>query len=168
VAAGQLQGVEKLGAAERLGQHFGGDRAGVVVHHVVGAQQHVHRATRVAQITMLGAVDGLGAVQHAQLHVDVLALLHRARQERALANKISHEAVGRLVVQGVGAGPLLDMAVGHDADLVGDGKRLVLVVCHQQGGGARGLEQRTQLAAQALTQLDIEIGEGLVQQQQAR
>ena len=116
---------------------------------------------------MLGAADGRGAVQHAQLHADVLAAFHRARQEGALADKVGHEAVGRLVVQVVGTGPLLDVPAGHDADLVGDGEGLVLVVRDQQGGGAGGLQQLAQLTAQAFPQRDVEVGEGLVQQQQA-
>ena len=117
---------------------------------------------------MLGAADRLGAVERAQLHVDVLAALHRAGQERALADEVGHEAVGRLVVQVVGGGPLLDAPAGHDADLVGDGEGLVLVVRDQQRGGAGGLQQGPQFAAQALTQLDVEVGERLVQQQQPR
>jgi hypothetical protein len=44
----------------------------------------------------------------------------------------------------------------------------VLVVRDQQRGGAGSLQQGAQFATQALTQLDVEVGEGLVEQQQPR
>lgn len=41
-AAGQAQGVKKVGATEGLALDFGVQRAGVIVNDVVGANQHLH------------------------------------------------------------------------------------------------------------------------------
>jgi hypothetical protein len=92
---------------------------------------------------------------------------HLAAQERALADEVGDEAVGRAVVQVVGRVPLLDAALVHDADLVGDREGLVLVVGDQDRGGAGGLDDVAHFVGQALAQLDVEVGEGLVEQQQA-
>ena len=128
-----------------------------VVHHIVWAQQHIDRASGVAQVAVLGAAYRLRAAQHAQLHPDLVTLVHGAGQEHTLADEIGDEAVGRLVVELVSAVPLLDPAFAHDADLVGDREGLVLVMRHQQCGGSCGLEQRAQLSAQALAKIDVEV-----------
>ena len=47
-AIGQAQGVEKLGAAKRLAHNLRLHRGQVVVHDVVGTQQHVALAVGVA------------------------------------------------------------------------------------------------------------------------
>ena len=72
------------------------------------------------------------------------------------------------VVEVVGRIPLLDAAVMHDADDVGDGKGLVLVVRDEDRGGAGLLEDVTHFEREPLAQLDIEIREWLVKQQQMR
>src|SRR5260221_9879965 len=46
VAAGQLQRVEELRAAKRLAQDACLHGRGIVVHHIVGAQQHIAFAPR--------------------------------------------------------------------------------------------------------------------------
>ena len=58
--------------------------------------------------------------------------------------------------------------VAHDADLVGDRERVVLVVRHQDRGHVLPLEDLAHFQAQALAQVDVEVGERLVEQQQLR
>ncbi len=89
-----------------------------------------------------------------------------AGQEHALADEIGDEAVRGPVVEVVGAVPLLDLARVHDADLVGDGERLVLVVRDQDRGGAGALDDVAHLARELFAQLDVEVRERLVEQQQ--
>ena len=89
-----------------------------------------------------------------------------AGQEHALADEVGDEAVGGTVVEVVGAVPLLDAALVHHADLVGHGEGLVLVVRHQHRGGAARLDDVAHLERQALAQVDVEVGERLVEQQQ--
>ena len=59
-------------------------------------------------------------------------------------------------------------AVAHDADLVGDRERVVLVVRDQDRGDVLLLEDLAHFQAQPLAQVDVEVGEGLVEQQQLR
>jgi hypothetical protein len=62
---------------------------------------------------------------------------------------------------------LLDASVGHDADFVGHGKGLVLVMGHQDGGRVLTLEDLAHFQRQALAQIDVEIGKWLVEQDQS-
>src|SRR5690606_26093080 len=83
-AARQAQGVEEGGAAKRLADDFRADRALVVVHHVVRAQQHLH-------VALGGGLGGghrlVGARadrQAAQLDGDprlAVAVMHPSREE---------------------------------------------------------------------------------------
>ena len=54
----------------------------------------------------------------------------------------------------------------HDADLVGDRERFVLVVRDEDRGRVLLLEDVAHFEAQALAQVDVEVGERLVEQQQ--
>jgi hypothetical protein len=90
------------------------------------------------------------------------------RQEHALADEVGDETVGGAVVEVVGAVPLHDAALVHDADLVGHGEGLVLIVGHQHRGGAARLDDLAHLQRQALAQGHVEVREGLVEQQQLR
>ncbi len=56
----------------------------------------------------------------------------------------------------------------HDADLVGERERLVLVVRDEDRRRPRGVENRAHLERQPLAQIDVEIRERLVEQQQIR
>src|SRR5512138_1924478 len=125
LSARQLQRVEELRAAEGLVHDLGEERAVVVVDDVVGPQQHVDlTAARVLDV----------AVQHAKLDLDLVVADDLAGEQRALADEIGDEAVGRLVVQAVWRVPLLDVAFVHDADPVGEREGLVLVVGDDQRG----------------------------------
>jgi hypothetical protein len=54
----------------------------------------------------------------------------------------------------------------QDADLVGHRERFLLVVRDQHRGGAARLDDLAHLERQPLAQVDVEIGERLVEQQQ--
>jgi hypothetical protein len=61
---------------------------------------------------------------------------------------------------------LLDASLVHDADLVGHGEGLVLVVRYEDRGGAAGADDVAHLVRQALAQVDIEVRKRLVEQQE--
>ena len=54
------------------------------------------------------------------------------------------------------------------ADLIADGERFFLVMGDQNGAGLARLEDLAHLVAEAPTKLYVEVGEGLVEQQQGR
>ena len=93
---------------------------------------------------------------------------HLAADEVALADEAGDEGGQRLVVEVERRIPLLQVAVLEHADLVADGEGFLLVVGDQDGAGAARLEDLAHLVAEAAAQLDVEVGEGLVEQQQAR
>ena len=86
--------------------------------------------------------------------------------QHALADEVGDEAVGRTVIEVVWHIPLLDLAFVHDADLVGHGKSLVLVVGDEDRGRPLALEDFPDFERQPLAQPDIEIGKRLVEQDQ--
>ena len=63
---------------------------------------------------------------------------------------------------------LLGAAVAHDDDAVGERQRLVLAVGDEECGDAEALLQVADLLAQALAEVLVEAGEGLVEQQNLR
>ena len=93
---------------------------------------------------------------------------HLSRHQRTLADEIGDEAVARFVIQVVGRIPLLDAALVHHADPVGQRKRFVLVVGDDERGGGFALEDVAYLDRQAFAQFHVEVGERLVHQDQAR
>jgi hypothetical protein len=129
-AARQPERVQDLGAAERLVHHLGLQRAGVVVHHVVGPQQHFGAAAPAADVASLLAAVGNAALEHAQFDLHVRRVEYLGGQEHALAHEIGDEAVHRAVIDVVGRVPLLDAALVQDSDLVGKREGLVLIVRH--------------------------------------
>ena len=131
------------------------------MRHIVRPQQHFHPAAG-------GKAVRAQAARLAQLDADAGVGAHFARQQHALADKIRHHAVGRLVVQIVRAVPLHDAALLHHPHLVGHGEGFVLVVGDQNRRGLRRLEDVAHFLAQPLAQRHIQIGKRLVQQQQAR
>ena len=135
------------------------------MHDVIGAQQHIAQAVRI------GAGQGalfhvLEIAQRGRNHHLRLAQRNLRMGKHAVANEFSDEAGGRPVVQRVGFVPLLQAALVHHADPVADGKRFQLVVGHKQGGGPGGLENAAHFMGQALAQIHIQVGKGLVEQQQ--
>ena len=63
----------------------------------------------------------------------------------------------------VGAVPLLDFTLMHDADLIGDGEGFVLVMRHQQGGGVAALDDFAHLQRKALPQLGVQVRERFIE-----
>src|SRR3972149_10824722 len=123
-AAFQFQRVENLSAAERFVQNFGAQAARIVVNHVVRAQQDIHSAVLAADVTADVARPRDFAVQHPQLDFHLPPVQYLCREKHALANEVGDKAAGGSVIQIVGAVPLPDLALVHDADLVGDGESL--------------------------------------------
>jgi hypothetical protein len=72
------------------------------------------------------------------------------------------------VVEVVRRVPLLDAAFAHDADHVGDGEGFVLVVRDQDRRHPGAFEDVAHFQRQAFAQFDVEVGKGLVEQQQVR
>jgi len=64
--------------------------------------------------------------------------------------------------------PLHDDAVLHHTDLVGNGKRFMLVMCHQYRSGADFFQDVAHFTGEALTQIHIKVGERFIQQQEIR
>ena len=110
----QLQRVHDLRAAERLVHHFRARRRVVVVHHVVGPQQHVGEAALATGVATDLAGSGNGAVEDAKFDLHLLRTQYLAGQECALADEVGDEAVGRAMVEVVGRVPLLDAALVQD------------------------------------------------------
>lgn len=54
--------------------------------------------------------------------------------------------------------------LAHDRDMVGQRKRLLLIVGDEQGGGAQATQEIADLFAQVRAQRGIERGEGLVEE----
>ena len=96
-------------------------------------------------------------------HLPVLQ--HHAVQDVALADKVRHEGVLRLVIDINGGADLLDAALGHDHHRVRHGQGLLLIVGHEHKGNAGGLLDLLQLLLHILAQLQIQGGQRLVQQQ---
>ncbi len=100
--------------------------------------------------------------------------LHRTRADQPALNEISltNETGDKrrqwIVIQVVRRIPLLQPTLIEHPHLITDRKGLILVVGHQNRTGAAGLEDVAHFMAQASTQFAVEVGEGLVQQQQLR
>ena len=84
------------------------------------------------------------------------------------ADEAHHELVGRLLVQLARRPDLLDPAVVHDHDPVGDVHRLFLVVGHEHGRDVGLVVQPAQPRAQLLAHPRVERTERLVEQQHLR
>ena len=91
-----------------------------------------------------------------------------AADKVALADKAGDKGRGGLVIQVVGRIPLLQVPVFQHADLITHRKGLGLIVGDQHGADASGFENIAHFGRQPAAQLAIKVGEGLIQQQQAR
>ena len=126
---------------------------------VVGTQQQVDRGAERHAAARI-------AFELAQFRAHAAAGIRDAAHEHALADEVGDEAGARPVIQVVGRVPLLDAAVVHDADFVGERERLVLVVGDQDRRRARVFQDRAHFDRKALAHVDVEIRERLVEQQQ--
>ena len=82
--------------------------------------------------------------------------------------KAGREAAQRLAVDLERRADLLDIALVHHADAVGDRQRLLLVVGDVDGGDAEAALDVADILAQLDAQLRVEIGQRLVHEQQRR
>ena len=93
---------------------------------------------------------------------------HGAVEDVALAHEVGDEIVGRPLVDLGRRGDLLDRALVHHRDAVGQDQRLFLVVGDEDRGEAEPALQAAHLELHGLAQLAVERAERLVEQQQAR
>ena len=93
---------------------------------------------------------------------------HLARQQVGRADEAVDEQGLRPVVDRDRRVELLDLALVHDGDAVGDAHRLVLVVRHQDGGEPELALQALDLDLHVEPQVAVERGERLVEQQDRR
>ena len=83
-----------------------------------------------------------------------------------LADETGDEAVGRAVVNRLDIAPLQQAPAGHDTDPVGHGEGFVLVMGGDEGGHAHRLEDIADFQRQPLLQIPVQLGKGIVDQQQ--
>ena len=137
------------------------------MHDVVGAQEHVALAVWVG--AGQGAFEHVHQVAQRGLHHRFAVFFNDARWgENAVADEVRHEARGRAVVKRIGVVPLVQVALVHDANGVANGEGFELVVGHEERCGASGFEDVAQLVREALAQVNVEVGERLIEQQQLR
>ena len=111
---------------------------------------------------LLGALVG---VEH-DLHV---VRAHEVVAEPVdLADEAHHELVGGMLVEVVGGAGLLDPALVHHHQLLGDVHRLLLVVGDEDRRHVHLVVEVAQPGAQVLADLGVERAEGLVEQQHLR
>ena len=136
------------------------------MHDVIGAQQHIAQAVRIGagQWALFHVVQITQGGGHHHMR---LAQRNLGMCKHAVAYEFSDKSGGRPVVQRIGLVPLLQAAFVHHADPVADGKCFELVVRDKQSGGAGGLEDAAHFMGQAFTQVHVQVGKGLVEQQQA-
>ena len=86
----------------------------------------------------------------------------------AEANKVGNECVGRRRVELLWRADLLDAAVAHDSNSVGNGERFFLVVGHKHCRDAEFGLETTDLFAQLHAHFGVEGAQGLVEQENTR
>ena len=84
------------------------------------------------------------------------------------AQKFRHKKIHRRIVNRLRLADLLHHAVFHDHDQVGDGHGLLLVMGNKHGGDAGGLLDAADFLPGLEPQTGVQIGKGLVQQQDFR
>ncbi len=108
---------------------------------------------------MLGLDGGVGGA--------VVAAHPRLEDVRA-ADEIGDERAGRPLVDLARGADLFDPALREDGDAVGEGERLGLVVGDVDRRLAEPPLQKTQLVAHLDAQLEVQVGQRLVEQKEAR
>ena len=134
LAAGEFEGVQKLGTAKRLAHNARLYWRIVIVHDVVCPQQHVAHPASVG--VWQGAFFQIGQIAQGGVHHHAsAALLNLCRRKNAMANKVGNKTRGRAVVQRISIVPLVQVALVHDANAVANGEGFQLVVRNKQRGG---------------------------------
>ena len=92
---------------------------------------------------------------------------HRRIEEIAAADEFGDEAIARALIDRARTADLHDAALVHHRDLMRERQRFGLIMRHIDGGHAQLALKPLQLEAHALAQFGVEVGERLVEQQQA-
>ena len=142
------------------GGHGAGDAAATAVEQVDIVRPEIERSLAVRQ-------TGRGEAERAVLQPE-LAAFDPDRQRARFADEAVDEGRVRRVVDLVGGADLLDAALAHHHDPVGEFQRLFLVVGDEDGGVAGRVVDLAQPAAQLAPHLRVERAEGLVEQQHPR
>jgi hypothetical protein len=107
-------------------------------HQSLGPDEHVHRRVGpqgFGRALTSWAPDRDGAAEHGNR----AATLQLAGNPVHDADELGYERGGRVVVELVRRGDLLELALPHDPDPVRHRQRFLLVVRDEQGGGAEPL-----------------------------
>mgnify|MGYP007093017379 FL=1 len=142
-------------------------------HDVIGANAQRHVLFRY----IFSAEPGLLIL--GQFHIDAVdshgvfavAVLHQLRVKEVhlgRADKAGHEQIGRVVKDLLGRADLLDEAIFHDDDAVAQGHGLGLVMGDVDKRGVDPLAQLDDLGAHLVAELGVQVGQGLVQQEDCR
>jgi hypothetical protein len=163
-AGSELDSVDGARSQELAGEHVAGDD--VAVRSVLG-HENVLAADRRAQLRRLlvcgHAERDVGPRERDVRRVDRLDL-----EDVAHAEEVGDRGAARSAVDLVGRADLDDAAVLHHRDAVGQRERLLLVVRDVDGGEPESLLQLAQVAAQAMAQAGVEVGQRLVEQHDRR
>ena len=102
----------------------------------------------------------LGTLQqrHALAEHHSLGTVGAVGQAIGQADERGHIFGGGTLVEVLRSGDLLDAPVVHDADAIGHGERLLLIVGHEHGGGAGLQLDAADLVAQLHTHLGVQCG----------
>ena len=104
-------------------------------------------------------MSAASVIRQAHVHATDLgmggAVAHK-RQPVALPHKLGNERRGRLVVDFLRGGVLLDLAVVHHRNAVGHQHGFVLIVGDHQRGDAQAALQLAQFGTQMLTHAGIQ------------
>ena len=134
---------------------------------VVSSRKHSGRTAAIAPSPGLDLLLRASDLEHGAVVGDDAVGVGGAPPEIVAADESGDERRGRALVDGLGVGQLLDVAVEHDRDPVAHAHRLFLVVGDEDEGDAElGLEQ-LELDLHLLAELAIERAERLVEQQHA-
>src|ERR1039457_2851596 len=93
---------------------------------------------------------------------------HVARDEIRRAEKARHERARGAVIHLGRAAHLFDQSLAHDDELVPEGERLGLVVCHVHGREGERAQKTEKLRPEVLPELGVERGERFVEEENAR
>ena len=172
ILAGDID-VHVDGAAHELGDIHGGLNAALLS---VGAENDVVRTDAEDDILgsgvlglqsgllILGQVDA-GAVNGDEILLAVLVQTGIEEVHLGGADEAGHEQVGGAVKYLLRCTDLLDEAVTHDDDAVAQGHSLGLVVGNVDEGGVDLLAQLDDLSAHLVTELGVQVTEGLVHEE---
>src|SRR5699024_9711051 len=144
---------------------------GLVVD-VLGTDAHLDLLADISvQLAVGGLLLGQGDQVAAQVNCVLVALLGQAAVQEVhlgAADEAGDEHVAGVIVQVLRGIDLLDDAVLHDDDAVAHGHGLGLVMGNVDEGGGQLLVQLDDLGAHAGTQLGVQVGQRLVQQEDGR